>query len=144
MKYCMYCKTRIVDYRNVCDACMSEIEIENNILDMERTKVLDKVEITSDETTKAFEDFKYAHKETSLKVSETLIIGFDMSGDEDLSALSVSRCKGSKIEHVNTFYGEEAEWMYGRLNTIHPINDSITPMYASEDWKKLLEKERNK
>jgi len=50
--------------------------------------------------------------------SETLIIGFDSSNGEDLSALSVARHMGSKLISVNTFYGEEAEWMYSRLTNV--------------------------
>jgi hypothetical protein len=53
-------------------------------------------------------------KETLLK-SETLILGFDDSNGTDISALSVARYNGTKLEHINIFFGEEAEWMYGRL-----------------------------
>jgi hypothetical protein len=55
---------------------------------------------------------------TGLMRSESLIIGFDMSNGVDKSALSVVRISGSKHVYLNTFYGEEAEWMYSRLTNI--------------------------
>ena len=51
-------------------------------------------------------------------VSETLMVEYDSSTETDISALSVVRFSGTRREVVNTFIGEEADWMYDRL-----IND---------------------
>lgn len=51
-------------------------------------------------------------------VSETLMVEYDSSTGTDISALSVVRFSGTRREVVNTFIGEEADWMYARL-----IND---------------------
>jgi hypothetical protein len=51
-------------------------------------------------------------------VSETLMVEYDSSTGTDISALSVVRFSGTRREVVNTFIGEEADWMYDRL-----IND---------------------
>lgn len=54
-------------------------------------------------------------KTRQLKVSESYIIGIDISDNGDESVLTVSRLNGNKMTVVNTFTGEEAEWMYERL-----------------------------
>ena len=51
-------------------------------------------------------------------VSETLMVEYDSSIGTDISALSVVRFNGTRRDVVNTFIGEEADWMYVRL-----IND---------------------
>lgn len=51
-------------------------------------------------------------------VSETLMVEYDSSTGTDISALSIVRFSGTRREVVNTFVGEEADWMYDRL-----IND---------------------
>ena len=51
-------------------------------------------------------------------VSETLMVEYDSSNGTDISALSVVRFSGIRREVINTFIGEEADWMYDRL-----IND---------------------
>ena len=48
-------------------------------------------------------------------VSETLMVEYDSSTETDISALSVVRFSGTRREVVNTFIGEEADWMYDRL-----------------------------
>jgi hypothetical protein len=53
--------------------------------------------------------------EINLKVSETIIIGVDISNDKDISCVQVAKQTGSSFEVVNTFYGEEAEKMYEML-----------------------------
>lgn len=48
-------------------------------------------------------------------VSETLMVEYDSSTETDISALSVVRFSGTGREVVNTFVGEEADWMYDFL-----------------------------
>ena len=50
-----------------------------------------------------------------LKISESYIVGVDMSENKDLSVLTVSRLDGTKMTVVNTFMGAEAEEMYEHL-----------------------------
>lgn len=50
-----------------------------------------------------------------LKVSETLILGIDISGGKDISCIQIARQKGNAREIVNTLYGEEAEQTYDIL-----------------------------
>lgn len=50
-----------------------------------------------------------------LKVSESYIIGVDISGDKDLSVLMISRLDGPKMTITKVFHGAEAEEMYERL-----------------------------
>lgn len=50
-----------------------------------------------------------------LKLSESYIIGIDISDKEDKTVLTVSRLEGTKMTIVNMFTGSEAEWMYERL-----------------------------
>ena len=54
-------------------------------------------------------------EEPKLLVSETLILGIDISGGKDISCVQVGKVRGNSSEIINTFYGEEAEWMYQRL-----------------------------
>lgn len=58
------------------------------------------------------------HKGPFRAISETLMVEYDSSNGTDISALSVVRFSGTRREVVNTFIGEEADWMYYRL-----IND---------------------
>jgi len=51
----------------------------------------------------------------NLLVSETLMIGIDVSNREDLSVMQVARVEGNKINYINSFYGQEAEEMHERL-----------------------------
>ena len=53
--------------------------------------------------------------ENQLKVSETLMIGIDISQGDDISVLQVVRVNGNNREVINTMYGEEAEWTYNHL-----------------------------
>lgn len=50
-----------------------------------------------------------------LKISESYIVGVDISENKDLSVLTVSRLDGTKMTVVNTFMGAEAEEMYEHL-----------------------------
>lgn len=50
-----------------------------------------------------------------LKVSETFILGIDISAGKDISCVQVTRQFGNGKEIINTFYGEEAEWTYNHL-----------------------------
>jgi len=47
--------------------------------------------------------------------SDFLTIGVDLSNGKDLSCVTVARQKGNTREVINSFFGEEAEWMYARL-----------------------------
>lgn len=58
---------------------------------------------------------KIESRSKGLLVSETLIIGIDLSNGNDLSAVQVSQRVGNSYKVINSFYGEEAEWMAGRL-----------------------------
>ena len=49
--------------------------------------------------------------------SETLLIGFDSSNGEDVSALSVTRWSGGKMVYIKTLLGKEAEDMYDQLTS---------------------------
>lgn len=49
-----------------------------------------------------------------LKVSETLIIGIDIT-QEDESVITVAKSNGSTLTHVNTITGQEAEDLYKKL-----------------------------
>ena len=49
------------------------------------------------------------------KISESLMIGYDSNSGTDISALSVVRLQGTKRTVLNTFFGEEADWMYDYL-----------------------------
>ena len=50
-----------------------------------------------------------------LKISESYIVGVDISENKDLSVLTVSRLDRTKMTVVNTFMGAEAEEMYDHL-----------------------------
>lgn len=50
-----------------------------------------------------------------LKISESYIVGVDISENKDLSVLTVSRLDRIKMTVVNTFMGAEAEEMYEHL-----------------------------
>lgn len=50
-----------------------------------------------------------------LKVSEGFIVGIDISERKDISCAQIARRKGSEIEIINTYYGEEAEKIYDIL-----------------------------
>ena len=54
-------------------------------------------------------------KEPRLLISETLILGVDISGGKDISCIQIGRQKGNSIEIINTVYGEEAEKTYDIL-----------------------------
>lgn len=54
-------------------------------------------------------------KEKALKISESYIVGIDISENNDLSVLTVSHLDGNKMALVNAFRGVEAEEMYERL-----------------------------
>jgi len=60
-------------------------------------------------------DYLIEDDNKKLDKSETLILGFDSSTGDDEAALSVTRFDGSNRAFINTFHGEEAEWMYNRL-----------------------------
>ena len=53
--------------------------------------------------------------ENKFKVNETLMIGVDIGGDNDISVLQVVRVNGNNLKVINTMYGEEAEWTYNHL-----------------------------
>jgi hypothetical protein len=46
------------------------------------------------------------------KVSETLVLGVDISGGKDISCIQIARVNGTSHEIINTLYGEEAEQTY--------------------------------
>lgn len=50
-----------------------------------------------------------------LKVSETLVLGIDISGGKDISRVQVTRVIGNTCKVVNTFYGEKADEIYDSL-----------------------------
>lgn len=50
-----------------------------------------------------------------LKISESYIIGIDISDTDDTSVMSVSKLGGTKMTIIKTFTGKEAEMMYERL-----------------------------
>ena len=50
-----------------------------------------------------------------LKVSESYIVGVDISSDKDLSVLMISRLDGTKMVITKVFHGVKAEEMYERL-----------------------------
>jgi hypothetical protein len=54
-------------------------------------------------------------KEKALKVSDSYIVGVDISDDRDLSVLMVSRLSKGKMSIVKVFHGIEAEEMYEHL-----------------------------
>lgn len=58
---------------------------------------------------------KAEDKEPRIRMSKCLLIGVDISDGKDMSALQVSERVGQGMVVRNTFYGEEAEWMYDRL-----------------------------
>lgn len=53
--------------------------------------------------------------EKKLIVSESLILGVDISGEEDISCVQVGRATLSGTEIINTLYGKEAEDIYRLL-----------------------------
>jgi hypothetical protein len=57
-------------------------------------------------------------KKPRLKVSDTYILGVDISADKDISCVQITRRMGDTCEVVNTLYGEEAEEMYKNLTGI--------------------------
>lgn len=57
--------------------------------------------------------------------SETLIIGFDSSNGECISALSVARADGHIVTYLNTLYGKEAEEMYLKLTTCNKLGNVV-------------------
>ena len=54
-------------------------------------------------------------EEPKLIVSETLILGVDISGGKDISCIQVVKQFGNTREIINTVYGEEAEKTYDIL-----------------------------
>ena len=54
---------------------------------------------------------------TTLKISETLIIGVDISAGKDVSMLQVARYSKGISTIINTFVGKEAEDMYDQLTS---------------------------
>lgn len=64
-----------------------------------------------------------------LKVSESLMLGVDISDGEDISMVQIVRCHGNVREVVNTLYGEDAEITYNHLinNQHHKVGlDAVT------------------
>ena len=49
------------------------------------------------------------------KVSECLVLGVDISEEEDVSCIQIARQRGSRPEIINTFYGRDAEKIYAIL-----------------------------
>lgn len=49
------------------------------------------------------------------KVSETLVLGVDISGGKDISCIQIVRVIGNTRKVINTIYGEEAEKTYDIL-----------------------------
>jgi DNA-directed RNA polymerase subunit RPC12/RpoP len=54
---------------------------------------------------------------TSLKVSESYIVGIDITGGVDVPTLTVTRQNGSKLEIVNVIRGKQEEALYELLTT---------------------------
>jgi len=54
-------------------------------------------------------------EESKLLVSETLILGVDISGGKDISCIQIVRVIGNTRKVINTIYGEEAEKTYDIL-----------------------------
>jgi hypothetical protein len=54
-------------------------------------------------------------EETKPIISETLILGIDMSGGKDISAIQIGELVDGKCVAVRTIYGEEAEKTYNIL-----------------------------
>lgn len=50
-----------------------------------------------------------------LSVSETLILGVDLSREKDISCIQVGRVIGNTRKIINTIYGEEAQKTYDIL-----------------------------
>lgn len=50
-----------------------------------------------------------------LKISESYVVGIDISEDKDLSVMMVSRFEKGKMSIVKVFHGAEAEEMYEHL-----------------------------
>lgn len=50
-----------------------------------------------------------------LEISESYIVGVDISNHKDESIVTVVRRDGKKLTVVNTFIGAEAEQMYKKL-----------------------------
>jgi len=51
----------------------------------------------------------------TFKVSETLVLGVDISAGKDISCIQIARTNGISREIINTLYGEEAEQTYDIL-----------------------------
>lgn len=49
-----------------------------------------------------------------LKVSESYIIGVDITGDDE-SVITVAQNQGSKWKYINTVVGKDAEEVYEKL-----------------------------
>jgi hypothetical protein len=48
-------------------------------------------------------------------ISESYIIGVDISDGEDLPVITVAKSTGSKLTHVNVVIGDEAKDLYEKL-----------------------------
>lgn len=81
-----------------------------------------------------------------LKVSETLILGYDVSEDEsgDHSVLTVMNYRGGDYHYIRSFVGKEAEEMYKKLNEYVPAKVLVQPKGLSEAEALAIFKGNNK
>lgn len=53
--------------------------------------------------------------ENKLGISDSLLIGIDISNGDDIAVMQVVRYTGDKCEVINTLFGDEAIWTYDHL-----------------------------
>jgi hypothetical protein len=50
-----------------------------------------------------------------LRISDSILVGFDYSDDEDITVLTVAKTDGKHISVINTLTGDEAIELYNKL-----------------------------
>lgn len=88
-----------------CNDCCKTFEKPNSVLNARGTR---------DDECPYCESWKFKEL-PKLKISETLIIGFDASYNDDAPVLMVSNIKGTTHTCINMFIGKEAEELYTKL-----------------------------
>lgn len=78
--------------------------------------------------------------ENNLGISDSLLIGIDISNGDDIAVMQVVRYTGNKCEVINTLFGDEAVWAYDHLVARpHTFNlDLVTnPESLQMEWSKV-------
>ena len=78
--------------------------------------------------------------ENNLGISDSLLIGIDISNGDDIAVMQVVRYTGNKCKVINTLFGDEAVWTYDHLVARpHTVDlDLVTsPESLQMKWSKV-------